>query len=179
MTTGNGTTGEAYARALLEVARSEGAVQRLEDDFYRFARAVEANPQLSDRLSDPGIEVSKKLEVIDDLLGGHPEVASAVMWIIQSGRVRQLSQIADAVTRLAAEARDRAVAEVRTAIKLDDEQERRLTSALERATGRQIELKVVVDPSVVGGLVARVGDTVIDGTIARRLDELRSRLTGA
>jgi F-type H+-transporting ATPase subunit delta len=68
------------------------------------------------------------------------------------------------------------VGEVRTAIPLDDEQRRRLTEALERATGKKIELKVIVDPSVVGGIVARVGDTVIDGSIRHRLEQLREAL---
>ena len=59
---------------------------------------------------------------------------------------------------------------------LDDEQQRRLTEALERATGKKIELKIIQDPSVIGGLVARVGDTVIDGTVRRRLEQLRESL---
>jgi F-type H+-transporting ATPase subunit delta len=175
----NGSTPEAFARALLEVAESEGTVQRLEDGLFRFARAVEANPQLSDRLADPGIGLATKLEVIDELLGAHPETASAVMWIIQSGRARQLGAIADAVVRLAAESRQAAVAEVRAAVELNEEQRRRLATALRTVTGRDVDVKVVVDPDVVGGLLVRVGDTVIDGTVARRLNELRSALTGA
>jgi F-type H+-transporting ATPase subunit delta len=59
---------------------------------------------------------------------------------------------------------------------LDEEQQRRLTEALEKATGKKIELKVIQDPSVLGGVLARVGDTVIDGTVRRRLDQLRESL---
>ena len=68
------------------------------------------------------------------------------------------------------------MAEIRSAVELDDETVRRLEAALGRATGKQIEAKVVVDPSVVGGIVARVGDTVIDGSVRRRLETLRHAL---
>jgi F-type H+-transporting ATPase subunit delta len=179
MPAADGSAPEAFARALLEVAESDGTVQRLEDGLFRFARAVEANPQLADRLADPGIDVATKLEVVDELLGAHPETASAVMWIIQSGRARQLGAIADAVVRLAVEARQGAVAEVRAAVELTEDQRRRLAGALRATTGQDIEVKVVVDPTVVGGVLVRMGDTVIDGTVTRRLSELRSALTGA
>ncbi|MGD2043458.1 MAG: F0F1 ATP synthase subunit delta, partial [Acidimicrobiia bacterium] len=81
--------------------------------------------------------------------------------------------IASAVAEAAASSRDRAVAEVRSAVPLDDATVSRLTESLGRATGKKVEVKVVVDPSVIGGIVARVGDTVIDGSIARRVDSVR------
>ena len=101
---------------------------------------------------------------------------SILGFLIDQGRTRELGGIIEELARVAAERRQRAVAEVRSAIPLDEEQRRRLTEALERATGKKIELKVLVDPSVVGGLVARVGDQVIDGTVKRRLELARERL---
>jgi F-type H+-transporting ATPase subunit delta len=178
MPVANGGTPEAYARAILDVAESEGALQQLEDGLFRFARAVDTNPQLAGRLADPGFDLATKLEVVDELLGAHPETASAVMWIIQSGRIRQLGAIADAVVRLAAESRQGGVAEVRAAVELSGEQQQRLAQALRAATGQDVDVKVVVDPAVVGGLLVRIGDTVIDGSVARRLSELRAALTG-
>ena len=68
----------------------------------------------------------------------------------------------------------RLVSEVRSAIPLTDDQKQRLVEALNKATGKRVSLKVVIDPSVLGGLVARVGDTVIDGTVRHRLDQLRT-----
>lgn len=169
----------AYAQAILDVAEAEGVLARVEDDLFRFARTVDATPELRDRLVDPAIEVGAKLEVLDQLLGGHPQSASAVMWIVQSGRARQLTDIADALVSLAAAARAAVVAEARVAVPLSDAQQRQLATALERTTGSSVELKVVVDPDVVGGMVVKMGDTVIDGSVARRLAELRGRLTGA
>lgn len=169
----------AYAQGILEVARAEGALERVEDDLFRFARTVEGDAALRDRLVDPGLDVGPKLAVLDELLGGHPQSASAVMWIVQSGRVRQLTQIADVLVAMAAAARAAVVAEVRVAVPLDDAKKRQLAQALAASSGQQVELKVVVDPDVVGGIMVKMGDTVIDGTVARRLAELRGRLTGA
>ena len=68
------------------------------------------------------------------------------------------------------------MAEVRSAIPLTDDQKSRLADALGQATGKQVEVKVIVDPSIKGGLVAQVGDTVIDGSVRRRLEQLRIAL---
>ena len=76
----------------------------------------------------------------------------------------------------ASAAKNLELAEVRSAVPLTDDQQDRLKAALSNATGKQVNLKVVVDPSVLGGIVATVGDTVIDGSVRTRLDQLISRL---
>ena len=86
--------------------------------------------------------------------------------------------IADQLTARSAEARDRAVAEVRSAVPLDDETVDRLARALAARIGNQVEVRVVVDESILGGLVARVGDTVIDGSVRTRLERLREAVAG-
>lgn len=169
----------AYARAILDVAEAEDVAERVEDDLFRFARTLESNADLRDRLTDPGVEVGDKLAVVDELLGGHPQSASAVMWVLQAGHVRQLTAIADAVVAMAAAKRSRVVAEVRTAVALGEDRRRELAEALSATSGQEVEVKVVVDPDIVGGVVVRMGDTVIDGSVARRLEELRASLTRA
>jgi F-type H+-transporting ATPase subunit delta len=175
------STVEGYAEAIFTVAKAEGALDRVEDELYRFARAFEDNADLGRQLSDQAIDIGTRLGIIDDLLGrkAHPQTISAVMYVVQAERSRQLPAIADAVVAKAASARRSVVAEVRSAIPLDDDQVQRLAAGLEKSTGRQVEVKVVVDPDVVGGLVVRLGDMVIDGTVARRLAELRTTLTTA
>jgi F-type H+-transporting ATPase subunit delta len=96
-----------------------------------------------------------------------------VQLVVSQNRVSDLPAIAGAVAEAAASSRDRAVAEVRSAVPLDAETVSRLTASLGRATGKDVEVKVIVDPSVIGGIVARVGDTVIDGTIAKRVESVR------
>lgn len=175
------STVEGYAEAIFTVAKAEGALDRVEDELYRFARAFEDNADLGRQLSDPAIDLPTRLSIVSDLLDGraHPQTVAAVMYVTQAERVRQLPAIADAVVARAAATRRRVVAEVRSAIPLDDQQTQRLAAGLEKSTGREVELKVVVDPDVVGGLIVRLGDTVIDGTVARRLDEMRTALTGS
>ena len=175
------STVDGYAEAIFTVAKAEGALERVEDELYRFARAFEANPDLGRQLSDQAIDVGTRMAIVDDLLGkkAHPQTISAVMYVVQAERSRQLPAIADAVVAKAASVRSSVVAEVRSAVPLDDDQVQRLVAGLEKSSGRQVEAKVVVDPDVVGGLLVRLGDTVIDGTVARRLDEMRTALTGS
>jgi F-type H+-transporting ATPase subunit delta len=87
-----------------------------------------------------------------------------------------LRTIAERVSSKVAHGSGREVAEVRSAVALTDDQQRRLADALKKATGSDVNLKIIVDPSVVGGLVATVGDKVIDGSVRNRLDQLKSRL---
>ena len=169
-----------YAQAMLNVAAAEGNLAQVEDELYRFARAFEANPDLGRQLGDSAIDLQTRTGIVTDLLDGraHPQTINAVSYIVQAGRSRQLPEIADAVVTKAATSRSRGVAEVRSAVPLDDEQVRRLAAALQQSSGQHVDVKVVVDPDVVGGLLVRIGDTVIDGTVARRLQEMRTALTG-
>jgi F-type H+-transporting ATPase subunit delta len=172
---------EQYARGLLAIVNAEGALERVEEELYRFAQALEANNDLREALSDRQIPVERRLAVVDELLGerADPQTVAAVGHVIASGRGRMLVDIVRAFTRAAASQRDRAVAEVRTAVELTDDQRERLRKALGEATGREVELKIIVDESVVGGVLATVGDTVIDGSVSRQLARMRARLAGA
>jgi F-type H+-transporting ATPase subunit delta len=97
--------------------------------------------------------------------------------VVEQGRARDLSAIVERLVALAAERRQRVVAEVRTAIPLAKAMRDRLARALGRATGKRVEVKAVVDPSVIGGVFTRVGDQVIDGSVRRRLELARERLS--
>ncbi len=161
-----------YATALFEVAKAEGALEQVEDELFRFARTLEQEVRLRDALTDPKLPADHRAEMLRELLGakGSPHTTNLVGFIVQQGRARDLPRIIDSLVALAAEARKRAIAEVRSAVPLDGEQRARLTEALEAASGKQIELKVIVDPSVLGGLMARVGDQVFDASIRHRLE---------
>ena len=167
-----------YAAGLLELARAEGVVARVGDELYRIARALETSADLRLTLGDPRLPVERKHGVVADLLGGRvlPLTLNLVNFVVAAGHSRDLPAIADELAARAAAERDRAVAEVRTAFDLDEETVQRLTEALSRATGKQVEVQLVVDPSLVGGVVARVGDTVIDGSLRHRWEGLRQAL---
>ena len=167
-----------YATAILEVARAEDALDTVEDELFRFARVLESSDDLRQTLSDPALPPERRQGIVEDLLGNRalPLTVSLISFVVAAGRARQLPAIIDLVVRRAAEARRQVVAEVRSAVPLDDEQRRRLAHALSSNLGKEVEVKVVVDPSVLGGLSARVGDTVIDGTVRHRLELLRESL---
>jgi F-type H+-transporting ATPase subunit delta len=169
---------DSYAHAILEIARAERQLHGVEDDLFRFARALEGSEQLRLALTDPSLPVARRLAVINDLTGGKAlPVSTAILeMLVAAGQAGDLGSIVDRFVELAAAERSHEVAEVRSAIPLDDNQQQRLAAALSRATGKTVEVKVVVDPSVLGGLVARVGDTVIDGTVRHRLDQMKARL---
>ena len=102
-----------------------------------------------------------------------PVTHALVSFVIGAGRGRDLPAIVDRLVERTAEARQEVVAEVRSAVPLTDDQRNRLAAALGARTSLKVSVKVIVDPAVLGGLVAQVGDTIIDGSIRSRLDQLR------
>ena len=168
----------AYANALLEVARAEGVESRVEDELFKLARTFEGSDPLRSTLTDPAIPVERRAGVVDELLAkrAHPLTTAMASFIVAAGRAHDLPAIVDAFVSKAADMRAEAVAEVRTAFPLDADQQARLADALGHATGKKVTVKVIIDPTVLGGIVARVGDTVIDGSVRSRLDQLRGAL---
>jgi F-type H+-transporting ATPase subunit delta len=168
----------AYAAALLEVAKAEGSLETVEEELFRVARTLEANDELRTTLSDPALPVDRRQRIVEELLGprASPVTTALVSFVVGAGRSRDLPAIIDRLVHRAAEERAEAVAEVRTAVPLTEDQRRRLAEALSRATGKRVSVKVVVDPRVLGGVVAQVGDTVIDGSIRHRLEALKESL---
>ena len=144
--------------------------------MFRVARAFESNDQLRATLSDSTIPSEHRQQVVAQLLGGKSSATTIqlVNLIVAAGQVRDLPAIIDIVVREASQGKSQSLAEVRSAIALSDDQQKRLAAALSKATGKPVNLKVVVDPSVLGGLVATVGDEVIDDTVRTRLDQLKS-----
>lgn len=164
-----------YAKGFLEVARAEGVLESVEGELFSIAEAFDNAPELRSALTDPQLPVEKKTAIIDELLEGKASslTVGLVQLLVGQGRASELPSIARALVENAASSRDHAVAEIRSAVPLDEQTVDRLAAALGKATGKRLEVKVIVDESVVGGIVARVGDTVIDGSIANRFDSLR------
>jgi F-type H+-transporting ATPase subunit delta len=169
---------EAYAQAMLEVARVEGHLADVEDELFRFARTFEGNDDLRMALTDAALPVERRMAVIEELLGAKALRTSValVTLVVAAGRAGELPEIVDLFVEIAAAERKRAVAEVRSAIPLSDDQVERLRVALNQATDKDVEVKVVVDPDVLGGIVATIGDIVIDGSVRHRLEQLKEQL---
>ncbi|MFA9445026.1 ATP synthase F1 subunit delta [Egicoccus sp. AB-alg6-2] len=168
----------AYAQAVVALAEGEGALDAVGNELRTIASAVDASDDLRQRLTDIHLPVGQRLKFVesDVLQAAHPVTRSALAMIIAADRANELTAIADAVSEKAAELRNREVAEVYVAAPLDEPRQRALIEALERTTGKRLDVQVHVDPTVVGGVRAKIGDTVIDGSVARRLQDLRTRV---
>jgi F-type H+-transporting ATPase subunit delta len=168
----------AYAEALFAVARAEGTLGEVEDELFRLSQTLQGNDELRTALTDAGIPAARRQQIVEDLLGGRasPTTVALVSMVVAAGRARELPAIIRRLVEMSAAEANKEVAEVRSAVPLTADQRDRLAKALEDATGKQVEVKVVVDPSVLGGIVAQVGDTVIDGSVRHRLDQLKNAL---
>ncbi len=169
---------EGYAEALFRIVRAEGELDRVEDELFRFGKLLESHHELKRALSDQSIDRAQRAKLLEELLADKvsPHTLGLVTFVVDQGRGRHLPKILEQLSSLAAEARSAVVAEVRSAVPLDAGQQEELARALSKATGKKVEVKVIVDPSVIGGIVARVGDTVIDGTVRRRLEQLKEQV---
>jgi F-type H+-transporting ATPase subunit delta len=170
-----------YATALFQIAEAEGVLDRVSDELFRFSRAVEQNHELRNALTDIAVPQERKRAVIAELLSDRasPLTVNVLEFVVSQGRARELGEIVSSLATLASEARQHVLAEVRTAVELDDVTKRKLAEALGRATGKDVDVKVFVDPAIVGGVYAKVGDQVIDATVRRRLLQLREQLAKA
>src|SRR3990170_1355222 len=169
-----------YAEGLFSVVSAEGELDRVEDELFRFGKLLETNHELKQALSDQSIDKAQRIKVLEELLEDKvsTHTLGLLSFIVTQGRARQLPPILAELSDLAADARNSVVAEVRTAAPIDDRQKKALAEALSKATGKKVEVKVLVDPSIIGGIVAKVGDTVIDGSVRRRLEQLREQVRG-
>jgi F-type H+-transporting ATPase subunit delta len=172
---------QGYARAMFAVADAEGELDRVEDELYRFGKEVEGQPQLREALTDPALPAERKKAVTTEILAGKASRHTVAMlgFLVEQGRAKDLPKIIEALVEVAAEQRNRAVAEVRSAVPLDEQRRTKLARALSEASGRDVEVKVLVDPSLMGGVVARVGDQVFDGSVRRKLEMARDQLARA
>lgn len=167
-----------YARALIEIGNAEGDASSIESDVHTFANTVAGSPELQNTLSDSSISAAQRQQIVEDLLAGKAGRAStaAISMIVGAGRAADLPEIARSISSALAGARGSAYAEVRSAVPLSADQVSKLEAALSKKTGRPVTARVTVDPSVVGGLVTQIDDTVIDGSVRRRLNQMRETL---
>jgi F-type H+-transporting ATPase subunit delta len=170
---------ESLARqALLAAAEKQRALDGVEDQLFRFGRILDREPALASLLSDTEVPADKRVALLDEVLGDkvYPVTAALLRETVRTPRGRHLDVTAEELADLAAARRDRSVARVRTAVGLSDAQEQRLTGTLTRLYGRDMSLQVELDESLLGGMVIRVGDEVVDGSVAGKLAAARRAL---
>jgi F-type H+-transporting ATPase subunit delta len=166
--------------ALIRSADSAGRLDDLEDELFRFARLVENDVRLAQALTGHTRPVEQRVELARALLADKAQSSTVrlVEHAVAAPRGLALTEALDGYGKVAAAWRERLVATVRSAIPLGQADRDRLAGALSRQYGHDIHLNVLLDPGVIGGLRVELGDEVIDGTIAGRLDDARRRLAG-
>lgn len=169
---------EGFATAVLQTVEGERALANLEDELFRFSRIVSGSEELSAALTSRDISATARRNLVTDLLRdkASTEAVALAAYATQVGRARDYQDLLDSVvSRVAAES-NRRLAEVRSAVELDDQQQRQLATALSRTIGHDVDVRVSVDPSVIAGFVATIGDTVVDASARHQLDLLKERL---
>lgn len=164
--------------ALLVQAERAGRLDAVEDELFRLGRIVGAELELERVLSDPTGDADAKSSVVGELLGNkvEPVTVGLVRQLVMHSHGRRISEGLEVLAELSAKRRERSVARVRSAIPLSEQQHQRLASTLQNIYSRPIAVHLEVDPEIGGGLVIRVGDEVIDGSTAGRLQSLRRDL---
>lgn len=174
-----GAAAKRYARAIFDLAREEGQV---EDWASRIAavREVLEVPEVRIALVNPSISVHERQELVGSLLESTgPEGMSLGKLLVGAGRLDQVAAIEEEYVHLGDEAAGRVAAMATTAVELSPEDKDQLASRLSKQLNREVRLLTAVDPAILGGLVLRLGDHVIDVSLAARLQQLRRRLAGA
>jgi F-type H+-transporting ATPase subunit delta len=169
---------ELAVLAIAEAADKNGQLDELEDELFRFARIVAGSPDLRSALSNQFVPDEARAGLVSELVAG--KVSDPALRLISQAaahpRGRSLDAGLESYAGLVAELRERLIAEVHVAVPLTSEQRGRLAAALVAAYGRDVYLNVVVDQELIGGVTVRVGDELINGSVASRLADLRRRL---
>ncbi|MBA2679893.1 MAG: ATP synthase F1 subunit delta [Ktedonobacteraceae bacterium] len=172
-----GAIARRYAEAIFQIARRQNTVDRTLDDVQGIAQLF-GQRTLSYLLREPKIPTQRKEKVLRDTLTPHilPTSLNLALLIVQRGLVEVMPNIATELEGLVLDYRNQVVAEVTTAAVMDKAEGAQVQQALEHKTGKQIIMHTRVDPEILGGIVARVGDQVIDGSIRNRLHVLQQQL---
>ena len=166
---------QLFADALFTIAQASPQPAEIEDELFRLARVFEGSDELRQRLTDTSIPAPRRQQIVEELLKDRATAITTaiVSLIVSADRAADLPKIVGAMAQRSAMASNRSLAEVRSAVPLSDAQQARLAAALEKQLGYPVQVRVVVDPTVVGGVITQIGDTVIDGSIRTRLAQLR------
>ncbi|MCW2703085.1 MAG: atpH [Blastococcus sp.] len=166
--------------ASLDAADARGELDSVEDELFRFGRIVDADRELGRILSDRSAPAEGKAALLDRLLSGKvsPVTEQLLRNVLTGPHAGHANTAIERLSELAGRRRGQSTARVTSAVPLTAAQEQRLSDVLGRLYGRTIGLQVTVDPSLLGGLVVQVGDEVIDGSIAHRLEAAGRRLVG-
>jgi F-type H+-transporting ATPase subunit delta len=157
--------------AVLVSAERDGRIDDVEDELFRFSRMLSSETRLRTLLAEASVPFERRAELLDGLLDGRAaeQTSQLVRQAIRVPRGVSLDVVVAELAEQAAARRDESVVRVTAAAPLSDQQRQRLAEVLSRIYARNLSIQVEIDPEVLGGLVIRMGDEVIDGSVASRL----------
>ncbi len=165
-----------YAQAVFELARERGTLDAWQNDLQRLSE-LSANPAAAAFLANPSASREEKLAVIDRALAGtQQEARNLGRLLVERDRTADASAIAEMFEEMVRADQGIVVAEVITSEEMSHEGKVLVQRRLEDLVGKKVEMRTVVDPAIIGGIIARVGDTMIDGSVVSQLRKLRTRL---
>ncbi len=172
-----GATARRYAEAVFEIGQEQNAVERWRTDIQTLAEYLR-DRRLTFILSEPKVPFATKESILRDLLSDkvQKDALGLALVLVEQNLVELMPRVAQEFERLYDDFKNQAKATIITATPLDAQETAQLTASLQQLTGKQIMLTTEVDPSILGGVVARVGDTLIDGSVRRKLALLREQI---
>jgi F-type H+-transporting ATPase subunit delta len=169
-----------YAQALFDAAHDDGVIEPVRRELGDFVAALAASASLRDVLADPRVETAAKRRVLAEITrGGQQLLANTLLLMLERGRFAAVPELHQAYDALATVEEGVVEVEVVSAAALSPETEKKIAARVQEATGRRVELARRVDPSILGGLVLRIGDIIVDGSVKARIRQLRRRLATA
>lgn len=169
---------QGYAESLYGMARLEGVTDLLEDQLFELNKGISRGFELREFLADAAVPAAEKRQALNEILteAASPLLRFQLDLLIDMGKAGLISEVAEAYIALVEEEKNRVLAEVTSAIPLTPELTERLAEELNKATGKNVSVKNVVDTDVLGGLVIKMEDKIIDLSLRRKLDDLRNNL---
>jgi F-type H+-transporting ATPase subunit delta len=168
-----------YAKALVQIAAEESAVEKFHGELGQVEALFAGSPELGSLLSNPAYGIEAKLETLRDVAGKlqlSETVRNFLLLLQERNRLSCLGQIISCYSVLADELSGILRPVVSTALPLDDGRVAEIKTALEKSTGKKIVLKVEVEPSLIGGVITRIGDKVLDGSVKTQLTRIEDIL---
>ena len=169
-----------YAKAIFDIGTAQGGIDKIGTDLRNLAKAMKESPELAQTLSSPAIKRSDRRKVVDAImqrLGVVQTSRNAVYLLLDGERLGSLPAISREIDRMIEEKAGKVSAEVVSAKPLDPSQLSQITAALEKLSGKKVSVSSRQDPDLLGGVVAKVGDTVYDGSLRTQLRNLRDELS--
>jgi len=171
-----------YAQALADVATERNQIEQIGLDLEAFVRIMESSAELRSLFASPIISQGDKASVLNALIERVKPgqlTANLLRAMLGNGRLHHLPEVYEQFRREINDRKGLIVAEVTSATRMDESEQQKLAGTLSRLTGKQIQFKLNVDPSLIGGAVTRIGSIVYDGSVRTQLREIKQRLKAA